>query len=1370
MIEGLLLQQRLDAVRDALRLLRRRRAVVLPLMVSALAAGVLAWKDAFGWGHAVWVVPLGALAWTLTARWLAGRKRDSDLELARRVEAAEPDLNARLLTAVEILDKHKGLHGEPPYLERRVIGEALDHEDAQTWIDSVTGRRVEAAARWAALALYLFGVAFLWLVISLRQQLLPRAALEVAVEEGVEIIQETGEPLTFEVTPGAVELELNARLVVEAKITPRAPAEARLVWTDEAGAELGSAEMRAGVDGQTFGAMIPRVSQDLHYHVEAGGERSQAFAVTTFVYPKLERFDVVITPPAHTGLPEREVRNTMKVVAPEFSQLRFKARVNKPVQEAELFGEDQFVIPLTASAEDPLLLEGNMTLERSGRYRLHLVDDQERANEKPPWITLTAQPNALAKIEVVFPKRDLQVSALQELPVEARVWDDIGVSRSGATVTVAGQPKEVVFSHPLSAPNKKLELKELIDLEQEGALPRQLVSYHFWAEDTGPKGEVRRAMSDMFFAQVRPFDDIFRESEPPPSAPGMPGQPPPQAGRLMELQKQIVNATWRIQRDTLAGRALAEASKDVGVVRESQGMALEQTKEQMEETDDAEIKQALTEAWKSMREAIEALEKAEQESQRAALTQALEHEQAALQWLYQASEREHLVTRQNRNQRSSGGGQQERQEQIMNLELKQEEQRYEEESQAMAEGQSPLQQENLEVLNRLKELARRQEALAKKMQELREQMAQAKSEEERQELADQLQRLRQEQEDLLRGLDDLQEKLQQSDNAANLADTREQLEDARQQAFDASEELRHENLTGAANAATRAERELKQMEADFREKTARRFAEEMRTMKRAAQEVARAQQDISEALENQNTTEGAERGDTSNAMERMLNGSEVARQLAEQQERVKDLLDNIRAVSEQAEAGEPVLSRRLYEAARSAQTGGLEEHLQEARLQSRYGNRAEAQDAERKAAIAVEQLARQVDKAAEAVLGSEAEALRMARTELDRLIEEVAKEIEDGQAGQQSQNGQPNPSGQQQLGRDGESGEDVPSPDRERAQRSLAENQGGPGSEEETARQGRQPGPNGLASEQTESAGAEERDSGEGSSGSQMARHESEEMRQGQVQGEGRSGQGDAKQAERGRGGEPGEDNLVAEQQGQAGQQGMAGRQGREGEGQSSQQGQPGQNGQPSSEGQQDRGAWQASAGGQLQEGGAGEPTEAGRNIQNIPEGQRAGGGPRSPNLADRGGAGGGGPDQWDGWDRRGEREGFERGGGWFFDEAAEEVNRRPITGEGFRDWADRLGMVEELLSDPELANEAARISDNARAMRIDHTRSNLPPQVSELGTRIVQPLVELRDRVLEELARKGAENPTVPIDRDPVPPQFKELVRRYYTELGGGR
>jgi len=61
-------------------------------------------------------------------------------------------------------------------------------------------------------------------------------------------------------------------------------------------------------------------------------------------------------------------------------------------------------------------------------------------------------------------------------------------------------------------------------------------------------------------------------------------------------------------------------------------------------------------------------------------------------------------------------------------------------------------------------------------------------------------------------------------------------------------------------------------------------------------------------------------------------------------------------------------------------------------------------------------------------------------------------------------------------------------------------------------------------------------------------------------------------------------------------------------------------------------------------------------------------------------------------------------------------------------------------------------------------------PNWDLVNTKIRTPLAELRDRVSEELARREPKDRLVPIDRDPVPAQFAERVRRYYEDLGRSR
>jgi hypothetical protein len=111
-----------------------------------------------------------------------------------------------------------------------------------------------------------------------------------------------------------------------------------------------------------------------------------------------------------------------------------------------------------------------------------------------------------------------------------------------------------------------------------------------------------------------------------------------------------------------------------------------------------------------------------------------------------------------------------------------------------------------------------------------------------------------------------------------------------------------------------------------------------------------------------------------------------------------------------------------------------------------------------------------------------------------------------------------------------------------------------------------------------------------------------------------------------------------------------------------------------------------------------------------------------------------------------------------------------PVTGEGFREWSDRMRDVEELLDDPQWRAEAARIRDRVRGAREEFRRHAKTPDWSQLKSMVAEPIGELRARIDEELRRRESPDALVPIDRDPVPPQFAEGVRRYYERLGSGR
>jgi hypothetical protein len=116
-----------------------------------------------------------------------------------------------------------------------------------------------------------------------------------------------------------------------------------------------------------------------------------------------------------------------------------------------------------------------------------------------------------------------------------------------------------------------------------------------------------------------------------------------------------------------------------------------------------------------------------------------------------------------------------------------------------------------------------------------------------------------------------------------------------------------------------------------------------------------------------------------------------------------------------------------------------------------------------------------------------------------------------------------------------------------------------------------------------------------------------------------------------------------------------------------------------------------------------------------------------------------------------------------------EQEYRGPITGDNYREWSEGMREVEDMLDDPDMSAEVARIRDRTEAARVDYIRHSKTPDWNKLQDMVVEPLAELRRRIAEEIRRQESPDSLVPIDRDAAPPEFAEEVRLYYQRLGSG-
>jgi hypothetical protein len=413
-------------------------------------------------------------------------------QIARDIEANHPDLHALLLTAVE--QRPDPQTGDLNFLQQRVIDQALEETRRRQIIDTVSPDELAKAESrsFAVLLLFLLSVAGSALLIPDRHR--EKDAFADA---------------KVSVTPGDATVERGSGLVVLATFDGPLPSEATLV-VQPSGGDAQRIVLNKTLDDPVFGGSIPEVSSDLIYSIEFGGRRTRDFKVTVFDYPRLEKADARLTFPEYTGLPEKNIADTRRVSAVEGSKLALALHLNKPVVAASLVAKDKSRIDLIVDTNAPSVRLSAFDLVTAKNYELQLRDADGRTNKIPALFTFDVLKNRPPELKLLAPRGDQRVSPLQEIAFDAEAWDDFGLRGVGLTYTVAGsEPKSISLSG-ITTNAEKRQFKYLLRLEDLGVAPEQLVSWHLWADDIGPEGKARRTSGDMFFAEVRPFEEIYR--------------------------------------------------------------------------------------------------------------------------------------------------------------------------------------------------------------------------------------------------------------------------------------------------------------------------------------------------------------------------------------------------------------------------------------------------------------------------------------------------------------------------------------------------------------------------------------------------------------------------------------------------------------------------------------------------------------------------------------------------------------------------------------------------------------------------------------------------------------------------------------------
>lgn len=526
------------------RTLRRAR-FLRDLMAGWLAAAAVALifllvQNFSGWiSHIQWLVPLLMAVAAAVVAWRRHAVRQpGPRAVVSAIEHEHPELRHLLSAAAEQEPDLES--GEFRYLQLRVVEEALQQPGPEAWRLGFDARlaaaRKKNVAAAGAFLIVLFAVAYgSWRAhpIFTSRQL-----------AGVTV------------TPGDTEVERGTSLVISARFDQTPPAEATLVLLTASG-KTQHIPLERHLADPVFGASLSEVTEGGMYHVEYPGGKTRDYKISVFAYPALVRADAHLRFPDYTGLTNRTIADTLRVTAVEGTRLSYELQLNKPVVRARLMGQGQTLELQLASNSIALL--NDFPLTNSARYSLSLEDAQGRTNKFPADFVFVAVTNQRPELKLVFPNGDQEVSRLEEMQLQGEAVDDFGLVKYGVGYTVAGQDSHLIELGQAAPGGQKRSFSYLLPLESLDVDVDQVIAYFIWADDVGPNGKVRRTFSDIFFAQVRPFDTIFRADQSGSDHSSQGGQSGPSGNRgvdLAELQKEIIIATWKLQQEQSPGASL----------------------------------------------------------------------------------------------------------------------------------------------------------------------------------------------------------------------------------------------------------------------------------------------------------------------------------------------------------------------------------------------------------------------------------------------------------------------------------------------------------------------------------------------------------------------------------------------------------------------------------------------------------------------------------------------------------------------------------------------------------------------------------------------------------------------------------------------
>ena len=354
------------------------------------------------------------------------------------------------------------------------------------------------------------------------------------------------------VEPGDTTIRQGADLLVAADTVGFEPPGMQLFAKFSSSVDWEQASMQRQLEGSGFEFVFAGVREPLRYYVTAGGIRSEEFEVNVVQMPHVEHIKLTYHYPGWTGMKPLIEDPGGDIRAVAGTEVEVEIETDKPLAEGILRVNGEESIRLEP---DGLRTTGRLKVGQQGEYFVAAMYRGEIVRLTQDFF-ISVVPDEKPVVKFLRPGRDSKATSIEEVVTEFQARDDFGLRSFDLYYSVNGGE---VRKEPLLDLRGRVESKApyTFYLEEMGSdygedeaagderlspvadlQPGDLVSYYAVARDA--KTAVQ---TDMYFIEVRPFDLQFFQRQA--SGGGMMGSGG-ERNEISRRQKETLTATWNL--------------------------------------------------------------------------------------------------------------------------------------------------------------------------------------------------------------------------------------------------------------------------------------------------------------------------------------------------------------------------------------------------------------------------------------------------------------------------------------------------------------------------------------------------------------------------------------------------------------------------------------------------------------------------------------------------------------------------------------------------------------------------------------------------------------------------------------------------------